>query len=61
MLGIVFRVVALILFLVAGVNQTLFNQGPADLIAFGLASWVLGTLLDGVAFGSGGFHRNINP
>lgn len=51
MLGIVLRVIALLLFLVAAVNQTLFDQGPADLVAFGLAAWVLATLVGGYDFG----------
>ena len=47
MLSILLRVVAFLLFILAGVNQTLFNQPPADLIAFGLAAWVLASLLGG--------------
>lgn len=53
MLGIVLRVIAFLLFLVAAVNQTLFDQTPADLVAFGLASWVLASLI-------GGFDLNFN-
>ena len=45
MIGLVLRIVAFLLFLLAAVNQTLFNQPPADLVAFGLASWVLATIL----------------
>ncbi len=48
MLSVLLRVVAFILFLVAGFNQTLFGQPELDLIAFGLAAWVLATLLGGV-------------
>jgi hypothetical protein len=44
MLSIALRIVAALLFLLAGVNQTLLNQPPADLIAFGLLAWVLATL-----------------
>lgn len=51
MLGIVLRVVAFILFVVAAVNETLFDQGPQDLVAFGLAAWVLATLIGGWDFG----------
>lgn len=51
MLGIVLRVIALLLFLIAAVNQTLFDQSPADLVAFGLAAWVLATLVGGIDFG----------
>lgn len=47
MIGIVLRVIALLLFVLAGVNQTLFNQPPADLVAFGLACWVAATLVGG--------------
>lgn len=48
MLSLLLRAIAFLLFLLAGVNQTLFSQPPADLVAFGLASWVLATLLEGV-------------
>lgn len=47
MLGLILRVVAFILFCVAALNETLFDQGPVDLVAWGLAAWVLSTLLDG--------------
>jgi hypothetical protein len=47
MLGIILRVVAFLLFLLAAVNQTVFSQPPADLVAFGLACWVLATLVGG--------------
>lgn len=47
MLGIILRVVAFLLFVLAAVNQTLFDQSPADLVAWGLASWVLASLVDG--------------
>lgn len=47
MLGIILRVIAFLVFLLAAVNQTVFSQPPADLVAFGLAAWVLATLLDG--------------
>jgi hypothetical protein len=45
MLGILFRLIALLLFVLAGCGQTLFSQPPADLIAFGLAFWVAATLI----------------
>lgn len=48
MISIILRVLACIVFLVAGFNQTLFHQGELDLIAFGLAFWVAATLLGGV-------------
>lgn len=48
-LSLILMVVAFLLFVIAGCNQTLFSQGPADLVAFGLASWVLAQLLAGAA------------
>ncbi len=47
MLGILLRLIAFLLFLLAAVNQTLFSQPPADLVAFGLAAWVLATIVGG--------------
>lgn len=47
MLGIILRVVALILFVVGALNQTLFGQGELDLALWGLAAWVLATLVGG--------------
>lgn len=47
MIGIVLRVVAVILFVVAGLNQTLFGQGELDLVAWGLGCWCLATLIGG--------------
>lgn len=46
MLGLILRVIACLLFLTAAFNQTLFTQPPADLVAFGLAAWVLATLYE---------------
>jgi hypothetical protein len=57
MLGVIFRALALILFIVAACNQTLFSQPPADLVAWGLASWVLATLLAGVGPELTGWQR----
>lgn len=48
MVGIILRVLACILFVIAGCNGTLLDQGPGDLIAFGLAFWVAATLLGGI-------------
>ena len=48
MLSLILRVIALILFVVAACNQVLFSQPELDLIAWGLAAWVLATLLEGV-------------
>lgn len=47
MISLILRVIAFILFLVAGCNQALFGQGERDLVAFGLAFWVLATLVGG--------------
>jgi len=47
MIGIVLRVLAFLFFFLAGCGQTLLDQGPADLVAFGLAAWVLATLIGG--------------
>ncbi len=58
MLGIILRVVAFILFLLAAVNQTVFNQPPLDLVAFALAAWVLATLVGGVNFAGLQFNRD---
>ncbi len=49
MIGVVLRVLAFILFVVAGVNEVLLGQPALDLIAWGLAAWVLATLLGGVS------------
>jgi len=51
MLGIILRVVAFVLFLLAAVGQTIFEQPPAYLVAWGLAAWVLATLVGGVNLG----------
>ncbi len=48
MLSLILRVVAFILFIVAALNNSLFSQPPADLVAFGLAAWVLATLVGGI-------------
>ncbi len=48
MLSLILRIVAFILFVVAALNQVLFDQPELDLIAWGLAAWVLATLLGGV-------------
>lgn len=51
MFGTILRALAFILFMVAAVNETLFDQGPQDLVAFGLAAWVLATLIGHYDFG----------
>ncbi len=48
LLSIILRVIAFILFIVAALNNSLFSQPPADLVAFGLAAWVLATLVGGI-------------
>lgn len=47
MLGIFSRVIAFLAFVLAAANQTIFSQPPADLVAWGLAFWVLATLIGG--------------
>ena len=51
MLGIVLRVVAFVVFVLAALGQTVLNQAPADLVAWGLAAWVLATLVGDVGPG----------
>lgn len=45
MLGLILRVVAFLLFVIAALNQTLLDQSPTDLAYWALAAWVLSTLL----------------
>jgi len=47
MLGIILRVLAFLAFVLAAANQTILSQPPADLVAWGLACWVLATLIGG--------------
>lgn len=47
MLSLILLFIAALCFLLAAVNQSLFDQGPADLIAWGLLAWVLSVLLGG--------------
>ncbi len=47
MISLLLLIVAFLLFLLAALNQTIFSQGPFDLVAFGLAAWVLSILLGG--------------
>ena len=51
MLGIVLRVIAFLLFLLAAVGQDIFGQPPLDLAYWGLAAWVLASLIGGYDFG----------
>lgn len=53
MISTILRVVAFLLFLLAAVNQTILEQPPVDLVAWGLAAWVLATLLGGVVYSEG--------
>jgi len=46
MLGIILRVVACALFILAAVGQTIFEQPSFDLVAWGLAAWVLATFIE---------------
>lgn len=48
MISLILLVIAFLLFLLAAVNQTVFDQAPFDLVAFGLAAWVLSVLLSGL-------------
>lgn len=45
MISLILRVVAFLLFVAAGLGQTLLEQPPVELIAWGLGCWVLATLL----------------
>jgi len=47
MFGLILRVFGVICWILAGANQTLLQQPPADLIAWGLALWGAGSLLGG--------------
>lgn len=47
MLGIALRIAAAFAFVLAAANQTILSQPPADLVAWGLAFWVLATLVGG--------------
>jgi hypothetical protein len=46
-IGLLLRAIACLLFILAASGQTIFSQPPPDLIAFGLAAWVLATLIGG--------------
>jgi len=48
LLTILLLLLAALCFLLAAVNQTVFSQGPVDLVAFGLFFWVVAILLTGV-------------
>jgi len=41
-------ILAAICFFIAAVNENFLEQGPADLVAWGLFFWVVATLLGGV-------------
>ena len=47
MISLILLVIAFLAFLLAALNQTVLDQPPADLVAWGLAAWVLATLLPG--------------
>lgn len=56
MISLILLIVAFLLFVVAALNQTVFEQPPADLVAWGLAAWALATLL-----GSAWVTSRFNP
>lgn len=45
MIAVGLQIAAVILFLIAGFDGTLFGQPPGDLVAFGLAFYVAGVLM----------------
>ena len=45
--ALILKVLAAIAFLLAAVNESIFEQGPADLVAWGLLLWVVSELLGG--------------
>lgn len=47
MISLILRVVAFILFVVVGLGWALGHHGGLPLVGFGLAAWVLSTLLGG--------------
>ncbi len=48
MVSLLLLIVAFILACIAGTNNSLFDQGPADLVAWSLACYFLSVLLSGV-------------
>ncbi len=48
LVALALKILAAIAFLLAGVNEDIFDQGPADLVAWGLLFWVVSELLGGV-------------
>lgn len=52
-MNLVFLVIAIILFFLAAVGQTVLSQPPHDLVAWGLMSLALALLLGGVGWASG--------
>jgi type IV secretory pathway TrbD component len=36
-----------VMFMAAGFDKVVFNQSPADWVAFGLAAWILAGILEG--------------
>jgi hypothetical protein len=47
MIDFVLRLAAFVFFMLAGFDKVVLNQSPFDWVAFGLAAWVLATLLEG--------------
>ena len=47
MANLILRFLAFVFFMIAGFDKVVLSQSPLDWIAFGLAAWVLATLLYG--------------
>lgn len=58
MIGLLLRILAVILFVVAACNQVLFSQPELDLVAWGLAAWCLATLVGGYGPPAGAWYRS---
>lgn len=44
MVALVLLIISAVLFLLAALNQSLFDEGPGDLVVWGLLAWVLSVL-----------------
>ena len=47
MASLILRFAAFVFFMLAGFDKVVLDQSPFDWVAFGLAAWVLATLLRG--------------
>jgi hypothetical protein len=47
MISLVLRFIAFVFFMLAGFDKVVLSQSPFDWVAFGLAAWVLATLVRG--------------